>query len=202
MSFMNSLSPNFLQRLSSNAMDPAQDTDQQDMQQFFGSVPQEAFQQHAANALGQTDPQEYSNHVTPGVGGTNPLGGLGQGLLGSVAGGLIGNMLGGQMGGGSGGLLGSLTGQMAGGQMAQGGIGGLADMLGLSHTDPQRMNENDVAKLAEYAQQNDPQALARTASQYQDQPDVLRSLLGNKALLMAGAGLAAGVLSGQLKPRI
>lgn len=186
MSFMNSLSPNFLQRLSSNAMDPAQDTDQQDIQQFFGSVPQEAFQQHTTNALSQTDPQEYSNHVTPGVGGTNPLGGLGQGLLGSVAGGLIGNMLGGQMGGG---------------QMAQGGIGGLADMLGLSHTDPQRMNENDVAKLAQYAQQNNPQALAQTASQYQGQPDVLRSLLGNKALLMAGAGLAAGVLSGQLKPR-
>lgn len=39
-----------------------------------------------------------------------------------------------------------------------------------------------------------------TLAQYRDQPNVLQSLLGNKALL-ARVGLAAGVMSGQLKPK-
>lgn len=201
MSFLNGLSENFLQRMAGGNMDPAQPNDQQDLGQLMGGVPQDAFQQHAANALSQVDPQQYQEHITPGVGGTNPLGNLGKGMLGSVAGSLIGNMLGGQMGGGMGSLAGSLAGSMMGGQAAQGGLGGLANMLGLGHTDPQQMNEQDVAKLAAHAQQNNPGALAATAAQYQNQPDVLHSLLGNKALLLAGAGLAAGVMSGQLKPK-
>jgi hypothetical protein len=200
-SFLQALSPNFLERLAGKNMDPAQANDEQDMGQLMGSVPQEQFQQHTAQALQQTDPQEYQSHVTPGIGGTNPLGSLGKGMLGSLAGSLVGNMLGNQMGGGMGSMVGSLAGSLAGGQMAQGGIGGLVNMLGLSHNDPQQMNEQDVAKLATHAQQNNPGALAATAAQYQDRPDVLKSLLGNKALLMAGAGLAAGVLSGQLKPK-
>lgn len=201
MSFLNGLSENFLQRMAGGNMNPAQPNDQQDMGQLMGGVPQDAFQQHAANALSQVDPQQYQEHITPGVGGTNPLGNLGKGMLGSLAGSLVGNMLGGQMGGGMGSLAGSLAGSMMGGQAAQGGLGGLANMLGLSHTDPQQMNEQDVAKLAAHAQQNNPGALAATAAQYQNQPDVLHSLLGNKALLLAGAGLAAGVMSGQLKPK-
>ncbi len=198
MSFLNGLGGNFLQRLAGGNMSPAQPNDQRDMGQFLGGVPRDAFQQHTASAMGQVDPQEYSNHVTPGVGGTNPLGGLGKGLLGSLAGSLVGNMLGNQMGGGAGSLVGSLAGSMVGGQAAQGGIGGLATMLGLNHTDPQQMDENDVAKLATHAQQNNPQALAATAAQYQNQPNVLPGLLGNKGLLLAGAGLAAAALGGNL----
>ena len=200
MSFLSGLSGDFLERLAGGNMDPAQPNDQRDMGQLIGGVPQDAFQQHATSAIGQMDPQEYQNHITPGAGGTNPLGGLGKGMLGSLAGSLVGNMLGGQMGGGMGSLAGSLAGSMAGGQMAQGGIGGLANMLGLGHTDPQQMNEEDVAKMAAHGQQNNPGALAATAAQYQNQPNVLQSLLGNKGLLLAGAGLAAGVMSGQLKP--
>ncbi len=198
MSFLNGLGGNFLQRLAGGNMNPAQPSDQRDMGQFLGGVPQDAFQQHIATAMSQVDPQEYQNHITPGVGGTNPLGGLGKGLLGSLAGSLVGNMLGSQMGGGAGSLVGSLAGSMVGGQAAQGGIGGLANMLGLSHTDPQQMNEQDVAKLAAHAQQNNPGALAATAAQYQNQPNVLQGLLGNKGLLLAGAGLAAAAMSGNL----
>lgn len=201
MSLLDALSPNFLQRLSGGTMDPAQPNDQQDMGHLIGGVPQQDFQQHATNALTQVDPQQYQEHITPGVGGTNPLGGLGKGMLGSLAGSLIGNMLGGQMGGGMGSLAGSLAGSVLGGNAAQGGIGGLASMLGLNHTDPQQMDEQDVAKVAAHAQQNNPGALAATAAQYQNQPDILHRLLGNKALLLAGAGLAAGVMSGQLKPK-
>ncbi len=200
MSFLNNLSGDFLKRLSGGNMDPAQPNDQQDMGQLMGGVSQDAFQQHATNALSQVDPQEYQNHIMPGVGGTNPLGGLGTGMLGSLAGSLIGNMLGGQMGGGMGSLAGSLAGSVLGGQAGQGGIGGLASMLGLNHSNPQQMDEQDVAKVAAHAQQNNPGALAATAAQYQNQPDILHAILGNKALLMAGAGLAAGVMSGQLTP--
>lgn len=198
MSFLNGLSGDFLKRLSGGNMDPAQPNDQRDMGQLMGGVPQEDFQQHATNAISQTDAQEYQNHIMPGVGGTNPLGGLGQGMLGSLAGSLIGNMLGGQMGGGMGSLAGSLAGSVMGGQAAQGGIGGLASMLGLNHTNPQQMDEQDVAKVAAHAQQNNPGALAATAAQYQNQPNVLQSLLGNKTLLLAGAGLAAAAMSGKL----
>ncbi|MGI8546825.1 MAG: hypothetical protein ACR2M1_05745, partial [Gemmatimonadaceae bacterium] len=91
MSFLSGLSGNFLQRLAGGNMNPAQPNDQRDMGQFLGGVPQDTFQQHTANAISQVDPQEYQNHITPGVGGTNPLGGLGKGLLGSVAGSLVGN---------------------------------------------------------------------------------------------------------------
>jgi len=198
MSFLNGLSGNFLQRLAGGNMNPAQPNDRRDMGQFLGGAPRDAFQQHTANAMSQVDPQEYQNHIMPGVGGTNPLGGLGTGLLGSLAGSLVGNMLGGQIGGGAGSLVGSLAGSMAGGQIAQGGIGGLANMLGINHTNPQQMNEEDVAKLAAHAQQNNPGALAATATQYQNQPDVLHSLLGNKGLMLAGAGLAAAAMSGNL----
>ncbi len=200
MSFLNGLSGDFLKRLSGGTMDPAQPNDQRDMGQLMGGVPQDAFQQHATNALSRVDTQEYQNHVAPG-GGTNPLGGLGKGMLGSLACSLVGNMVGGQMGGGMGSLAGSLAGSMAGGQMAQGGTGGLASMLGLNHSDPQQMDANDVANLAAHAQQNNPGALEATAAQYQNQPNVLQSLLGNKALLMAGAGLAAGVMTGQPQPK-
>jgi len=86
MSFLSGLSGDFLKRLSGGNMDPAQPNDQRDMGQLMGGVPQDAFQQHTANALSHVVPQEYQNHITPGVGGTNPLGGLGKGLLGSLAG--------------------------------------------------------------------------------------------------------------------
>ncbi len=196
-----SVSQDFLEQLAGGGMPPQQAAQQPEMHQLIQNAPPQAFQQQVTQALQQTPPQEYQDHVTPGVGGTNPLGNLGKGMLGSLAGSLIGNMLGNQMGGGAGSLAGSLAGSVLGGQAAQGGLGNLVNMLGLSHSDPQQMNADDVAKLAAHAQQNNPGALAATAAQYQNQPDVLHSILGNKALLMAGAGLAAGVLSGQLKPK-
>lgn len=201
MSMFGGLSENFLQRLAGGNMNPAQPNDQENMGQVLSSAPPDAFQQHAASAFGRMNPQEYNDHITPGVGGTNPLGGLGKGLLGSLAGSLVGNMLGNQMGGGTGSLVGSLAGSLVGSQAASGGVGGLANMLGLNHTDPQQMDEQDVAKLAAHAQQNNPDALARTAAQYQDQPDVLHSLLGNKGLMLAAGGLAAAALGGNM-PKI
>ena len=47
--------------------------DPKQLQQIFGKTAQ------------QVDPEEYSDHVTPGVGGTDPLGKLGSGGLASIA---------------------------------------------------------------------------------------------------------------------
>lgn len=189
---------NFLQRLAGGNVNPSEPQDQQQMGQFINSVPRDQFQQYTGNAVRQMDPNEYNTHITPGLGGTNPLGGLGKSLLGSLAGSLVGNMLGNQMGGGLTGTVGSLAGSLLGSSAASGGIGGLQNMLGLSTQNPNQMNEGDVASLARHAQQNNPDALAQTAAQYQDRPDVLHSLLGNKGLLLAGGALAAAAMSGKL----
>src|SRR5688572_19965980 len=80
---------------------------------------------HAARNM---DGAAYREHVTPGAGGTDPLGGLGQGGLGAIAGALLGSLGGGNAtGGGMGSLLGRIP--------------------GLGQTDPNRMSSHDVAAL-------------------------------------------------------
>ena len=126
-----------------------------------------------AEAARQVDPREYDDHITPGVGGTDPLGGLGKGLLASLAASLLRNL------GGA------------------GGGGGLGSLIpGLQTTDPHRMSPADVANLARYARQRDPDAFGRAAAEVgREQPNILQSLLGNKALMLGAAVLAAKVMS-------
>jgi len=57
------------------------------------------------------------------------------------------------------------------------------------------MSPQDLAALAQWMQQNHPGALGTTAAQYQQQPGILSSLLGNKALMMAAAALGAKYLA-------
>ncbi len=173
------MNTDFLRQMASAAggdTSAAQGYDPQQAQELLRQAPQGQFQQYAQDALAQTSTQEYSDHVTPGVGGTNPLGSLGGGLLNSVAGSLMGNLL-----GGSGGTLQDL-----------------ASKIGLGHSDPQQMSTQDVARAAQHAQQNDPGALATTAAQHQDKPDVLQAILGNKALTIALGGLAAAAMAGKI----
>jgi len=66
---------------------------------------------------------------------------------------------------------------------------------GLGTLDPNRMSPQDLAALSQWTQQNHPQAFGYTATQYQQQPDVLHSLLGNKALMLTAAALGAKYLS-------
>ncbi len=202
MSFLQGMSGDFLRRLANGNMNPAQQDDDEYTGRVVRGAPPEMFQQSATDALRRSDPNQYQNHVTPGVGGTNPFGGLGGGLLGSVAGSLIGNMLGRQLGGGMAGTIGSLAGSLlgsqAGSQVGSGGIESLARSLGLGTTDPQRMTDHDVSRLASYAQQNNPEALAATAAQYQDQPQVVRSMLGDDAYANTTSAIASSALNGQL----
>jgi hypothetical protein len=159
-----------------------QDPNSQDFQnwsQMVGSAPPQVTQQAFTQAAQQVNPQEYQQHITPGVGGTNPLGGLGQGALGMIAGTLMNNL------GGS------------------GGPSGILGMIpGLQATNPQQMGPQDVAQLASYMQQNHPQAFGQAAAQIgQQQPDLLHSLLGNKALMLAAAGIGAKVLQDRSQGR-
>jgi hypothetical protein len=196
---------------------------------------------HAAisHASQQTDPQDFADHVTPGVGGTNPLGGVGQGglstiastLLGSLnqsgaaapangqasdggAQGLLGGLLGGGSGGGGGGgglggllgggggggLLGGLLGGGGGGGMGGGGGGLLNQIPGLRTTNPNQMDESQVAALADWMRRNHPEAFNRAAAQIgQQNPSLLQRMLGNKMVMAAAAGLATKFLMGKMR---
>jgi hypothetical protein len=79
---------------------------------------------HAAQRV---DSQEYHEHTTPGMGGTDPLGELGGGALGRLASSLLGNLMG-----------------RSGGDALQ-----LPQQVpGLHTTDPQPMSPQEVASLA------------------------------------------------------
>ena len=67
--------------------------------------------------------------------------------------------------------------------------------------DPSQMSPQDLASLAQWAQQNHPQAFGYTAAQYQQQPDILSSLLGNKALMATAAALGAQYLANRSQGR-
>jgi hypothetical protein len=130
-----------------------------------------------AHAARQVDGQEYEEHITPGLRGTDPLGGLGQGALSALAGSLLGNLLGGG-GRDAGSLLGTIP--------------------GLRTTDPNQMTADEVARLATYTRQHDPDAFGRSAAEVgRQQPGLLQSLLGNKALMLGAVALAAKVMAGR-----
>jgi hypothetical protein len=175
-----------LQHLASgnaNLHDP-QSQDSQNLQQVVSNAPEPVVQQAFSQAAQQVDPQQYAEHVTPGAGGTNPLGALSQGALSSVAGALLNNVTGGQ--GGGAGQLGQLT------QL----------IPGLQTTNPQQMGPQEVAMLASYLQQHNPQAFGQAAAQIgQQQPDLLHSLLGNKALMIGAAVLGAKLLQERAQAR-
>src|SRR5919202_1364302 len=84
-----------------------------------------------------------------------------------------------------------------------GGASGLLGMIpGLQTTHPQQMGPQEVAALASYMQQNHPQAFGQAAAQIgQQQPDLLHSLLGNKALMLAAAVLRGKVLQDRAQGR-
>ena len=132
---------------------------------------------HAARGM---DAQSYRDHVTPGAGGTDPLGGLGQGGLGAIAGALLSNLGGGGSGHGMGGGMASMLGRIP----------------GLSNTDPNRMSSHDVAALADYTRQHHPDAFGRAAAQVgRKDPNLLQQLLGNPAMMSAAAALASKFMS-------
>ena len=153
--------------------------DQQRLQAMLSQMNPQQLQQAFSQAAQNMNPQDYSQHITPGAGGTNPLGALGGGGLGTVA---------------------SMLMQHLGG--ATGGGGGLAGLLskvpGLQTTDPNKMDAGQVASLAQYTQQNHPDVFGRVAAQLgQQQPGLLNSFLGKAGLAVGAAALASHFMGHQ-----
>ncbi len=140
--------------------------------QMVGAAPHDDVRSTVTNAVRQMDPQEYYDHTQPGVGGTNPLGNLAQPQRTGLAQTLLNALLG--MG------LGQQT-------ISQG--------AGIQTLDPSRMSPQDLAALAQWTQRNHPEALGQVAAENRDNPGLIESLLGNKALMMLVAGLGAKYLS-------
>ncbi len=74
----------------------------------------------------------------------------------------------------------------------------LQQYAGVNTLDPNQMSPQQIAALLQYAHQNQPQALAQVASQYQNQPDLLHSILGNQGLTSIIENLAGSYLSSKL----
>jgi hypothetical protein len=150
----------------------------QNWNQTVGAMPQQQFTQAAAQAFQQVDPREYANHTQPGVGGTDPFGSLPQPQQTGLA----------QT------LLNALVNRGVNPQQVQQGAG-------IGTLDPNRMGPQELAALAQWMQQNHPQALGQAAAQYQNQPDLLSTLMGNKTLLAMGAALGATYLANRAQGR-
>jgi hypothetical protein len=87
------------------------------------------------------------------------------------------------------GLLGTLMRALGG----SGGLGGLANMLGLGSTDPNQMSSEDAAKVMDYARKEQPQALRQAVA---EKPWFVKAM-GNPVVMGALAMAAAKLLSGQ-----
>jgi hypothetical protein len=148
-----------------------QQQDYQDWNQMVGAAPPERFGRATYDAIQEVDPDEYRRHTQPGVDGTDPFGALQperrKGLAESLLGELFRRGLGRE-------------------EIRQG--------AGVQQLDPERMSPEELAAVAQWTQQQHPKAFGRVAAQHQDKPDLLQSLLGNKALLLALGGIGAKLL--------
>src|SRR5271169_4964296 len=137
-----------LKRLSAGQanFDDPQSNDQQNLQELIKSIDPQKLQQILAQTAQKTNPQEYSDHVTPGVGGTNPLGNLSTSALGVIAAALVN--------------------RLKNAASSSGSSGSPLDKVpGLQTTDPNQMNPDDVAAVARYTQHNRPEAFGQAATE-------------------------------------
>src|SRR5215475_4193730 len=82
-----SLGGDNLKRLSAGQgnFESASSPDQNALQEMIKKIDPKQLQQVFGKTAQQINPEEYSDHVTPGVGGTDPLGKVGAGGLGTIA---------------------------------------------------------------------------------------------------------------------
>ena len=152
-----------------------QQSDMNKWNQTVGSTPQNQFANQVAQAVSQVNPNEYAQHVTPGAGGTDPLGSLNKNELVQIAEALIPA------------LLSSGTNKST-----------LQQQTGVSNLNPSSISPNGLASLLQWAQQNAPQALGAVAGQLQNRPDLLQSILGNKALMSTVTSMGMQFLESEL----
>jgi hypothetical protein len=96
-----------------------------------------------------------------------------------------------------GGLLSAISGSAgsAGASTDAGGLAGIASMLGLSSTDPNKMSEDDAARVMNYARKENPDALRQTV---EEKPWFVKAL-GNPVVMGALTLAAAKLLSNRGK---
>jgi len=140
---------------------------------MVGVAPPEHFGNAVGQAMQQVDPQDYYNHTQPGVGGTDPFG----------------QMSSPERSGLGGSLLGALLGRGHKQDAISNAIG-----MGGGQIDPSQLSPGQLAQMSQWAQRNDPGALGQVAVQHKDNPGMLQSLLGNKAVQMAAVALGAKLL--------
>ena len=159
----------FHDRFVSNHPDDAQFSNQayhDGAAQYLGQLPDDRFHDAAKNAVAQAPPEERA------------------GLLG--------------------GLLSALSGAAgstnagaanAGPLAAAGGLAGIANMLGLGSTDPNKMNEDDAARVMNYARKEHPELMRQTV---EEKPWFVKAM-GNPVVMGALTMAAAKLLSNQRK---
>ncbi|MDQ3622569.1 MAG: hypothetical protein M3463_08785 [Verrucomicrobiota bacterium] len=90
------------------------------------------------------------------------------------------------------GLIGGLLSALGGGGGA-GGLAGIASKLGLGSTDPSQMNEDDAARVMNYARRERPELLRKTV---EEKPWFVKAM-GNPVVMGALGIAAAKLLSNQ-----
>jgi hypothetical protein len=154
-------------------LDDPNSPDQQHLKQMVKNADPTVLQKIFAAAAQKINPQQYSDHITPGVGGTDPLGRLATGALGSIATALVNRL------------------KALGGNNASNGSP-LEKVPDLQTKDPQQMAADDVAKVARYTQEKHPEAFGQAATEVaQKQPALLHSFLGKAGLALGVAALAS-----------
>jgi hypothetical protein len=148
-----------------------------ELQQVLGSVSGAQLGSAVTQAVQQVPAEEYAQHTDPGAGGTDPFGALGGGQLASLAGTILS-------------------------ALAAKGVSKseVAQQTGTGPINPSQISPEQMAAITQWVQQNHPEVLGQTAQKYQEQPDVLHSLLGNKALMAAAAVLGAKYMSDHYQP--
>ena len=147
--------------------------DMQAMQTMVDRADPQQLQQIFSHVAQRMNPQEYGQHMSAGP--QSPLSGIGGGGLKTIAATLMQHLAGG-------GVAGNL----------------LSKIPGLQTTDPQQMDQNQVAALARYTQQNHPDIFGQAATQIgQNHPDLLHGFLGKAGLAIGAAALASHFMKGQ-----
>jgi len=152
-------------------------TDLEQWKQSAGSAPAQQFGQAVTTAIKQVPAEEYYAHTEPGVSGTDPFAALNTGDLS--------------------GLAGTILGALAGKGVTAEQVG---QQTGVPQIDPGNINPDQMAQVVQWLQQNHPEIFGQVAQQYQQQPDILHSLLGNKALMAAAVALGAKYMNDHYKP--
>jgi hypothetical protein len=99
------------------------------------------------------------------------------------------------------GLLGSILSALSGSTggtgatAGAGGLGGIASMLGLDSTDPNKMSENDAARVMNYARKEHPEVIRQAV---EEKPWFVKAM-GNPVVMGALTLAAAKLLSNQGK---